>query len=997
MADKVLTPENLQLVGTLFDSDRARLLADAAQLLKPVGDQGSGPLGRQVQTDDVPLDVFGQAATFNASGTGTVEFFPAATAAEDLFVDGETYTAPTSAALASLDLQGKLSLGTSIPPLAMGALTLSITGSASAEGRYRHLLPVFQNQTQGAALAELAATTRLPQLVRLDQIRPGEVHRLDALINLSFGLEARWGRDLDLQRVVGLWSGLSAEVQAHVAATIQATLGWSLYEEMRLTVGRANLLDPDRVRIRLQRVDQRRFTLGAVAQLMVNYDASSVAAILQQTLDQSPLPRIVSALRPIAAGDWDAIKGQITDRAAATLDELLDDTGWKDWLANSPEVADLVKLANTVIDAYDGLGAQVQSLWDRVLGAADLGAGGELRQALDKVAGLQGKSVLDLITNADLRSAIEMFEALAGKSVEDVLLDGAPQQIVDRAAGLAKKAINFLDGVPQQVTDRIQGYADKLGITKTLSFLRANASSKQALTAAIEGAAQKRIRQLVERLVGKAWDLISDDDLKRVQAWAGILVDSIDSLQKRLTDVLAKFKGELGFSLSLSLDRLTRTEALVDLEIDPRDPRLAASIPKALLAGNVRALLEALPDLTDDQPPTYMLREGALSHRKVRTHTLSVVFNFLGLKSLLRNQSQWTEESTLTFQQTDSGFKRTGSYAGGLVRTSTVEAESEGAVWLEIAAADEGVKSALAPFAPAAISRGMRLSYSYSDPKTQVPEQAALDELLAALGFINVPGSMNNVSRKLGGATVETRFAITLTVNGQGVDDFLGRLDVEPTWNAQYLAAAKHWFLDPPSPRQILGRPLGATLAALIDRSDFRSSWVQPSPGAFTAAWAGSGGKPVTVDGKGFNPPLLRKGVPPASNPDDVARVIQQWTPEFDSLPYLSWSRPRGLAALRDLAPAVAAAVGSGGHDQLVAVAGQAARAFVDVHPGGLADLKVSWDSPLFLAWLVLVRLSPAARKAVRGVATLRWRQPGDTNPWQDPLVWQLTGLPSAV
>lgn len=985
------TASNLQFIGNLFSSDRARLLVEAAQLAKPVGDKGSSPVDRQIEADDVPLGVFGQAATFDASGSGEVLIHPAATRVPDLFVEGETYSAPTSAALASLDLRGNLSLGTSIPALSSGALTLSVTGSASATFRYRHLLPVFQNQPQGAALADLAATARLPQLVRLEQLRPGEVHRLDALINLSFGLEARWGKDLDLQEVIDLWSGLSAEVRAHVAATIQATLGWSLYEEMQLTVGRANLLDADRVRIRLHRVNERRFTLGAVVQLMVNYDASSVAAIVQQTLDQSPLPRVVSALRPIAAGDWDAIKGALTDRAAATLDELLDDTGWKDWVADSPQVGELVDLANRVVDTYDGLGQRLQSLWDRLLGTTELTPGQPLRQALEQIAGLQGKPVTDLITDPTLRQAIDLFETLSGSAVEDLLLERAPQKAVDEAASLAARAVGFLDGFPNDVKGRLQAYANRLKITDTLDFLRQNANSKQALTAAIEGAAAKRIRQLVERLVGKVWDQISDQDLAAVQTWASRLLGRIDQLQARLQEVLAKFKGELGVSLSLSLDRLTRSEALIDVEIDPRDPRLAAAVPKALVAGKVRDLLEALPDLTDEKPPGYLLREGALTHRKVRTNSLSVVFNFLGLKSLFRNQSQWAEEADLTFQQTATGFRRSGRYAGGLLRSATAEAEIEGAVWLELTAADGNARHPLERFAPAAISRGLRLSYSYHDVKTLAEEQAALDSLLAALGFINAAGSVNNVSRRLKGSTVETRFAITLTVDGQGVDDLVGDLGVEPTWNAKYLAAARQWFLEPPLARKSVGKPLGPTLAALTHHPQFTVAWLR-SPGAFTE-WAASGKKKVEVDGQASFVTVTRPG-PAVGGSDDLARIQTRWIPDFNSLLFLSYSRPRGLEAFAELATALAAATGEGTHDKLLAAAGKAARAFVRAHPG---DLVVSWDSPLFLIWLVLARLSPAARKAARGVASLRWRAPGDTNPWQDPVVWQLAaGVPAS-
>lgn len=983
---------SLQAVGSLFRDEGARLLVDAAGLAQPVGDGGFVPPSAEVEATGVPLQLFGQAASLDASAGATVSIHPAAARVADLFVEGESFTAPGGTALASLDVRGELGLGTSVPPLSTGALTLSVTGSATAGFRYRHLLPVARADTRANALARLAATSDLPQLVSPDHLVPGEVHRLDALLNLSLGLEARWGRELDIEGVLQLWDGLAAPVRAHVAATLQATLGWSLYEEMQLTVGRANLLDPERVRIRLHRVHENRFTLGAVARLMVHYDASSVAAIVQQTLDQSPLPRLVDALRPVAQGDWDAIRGTLTDRAAATLDELLDDTGWKEWAAGSDDVADLVDLANTVVGAYDGLGERLQSLWDRLLGNVELAPGQRLHDALATVADLEETPITELVDDPRLDEVLDLFQTLAGESVEDLLLKSSPDAAaaVAEAADLAQRALRFLTSVPEDAKETIDAYAEKLGISGTLTWLRDNATSKQALIAAAEDAAQKRIRQLVELLVGKAWDRISDDDLAAVERWAAGLLERLDALQVRLGEVLARFEGELGVTLSLTLDRLTRNEALLDLEIDPRDPKLAAAIPQALLGGRVRGILEALPDLTDDErPPGYMLRQCVLSHRRVRTNSLSVVFDFLGLKSLHRTQSQWAEESNLTIAQEADGFRRSGRYAGGLLRVSTAEAESEGAVWLEIEADDAGAERPLARFAAEAIRPRLSVSYSYHDPKTREDEQAALDHLLAGLGFMPRDTSRDSVRNRLDGATAEVRFALTLKIGEAGVHELLAALDDEARWNRDYLRAAKHWYVDPPQPTTHLGAPLGPGLADLVSRDDFREAWAR-GPRALTDWAAATRKREVTVDGEVRRWTLTRDlpGGPPG---DTVPQLQTRWLPPFSSLLLLSVNRPRGLEAFGELGETLATATSAGTQEQLLSAARAAARALKRAHPG---DLTVSWESPLFLPWLVLVRLSPASRNAVRGVATLRWKQPGQGHDWNGPAIWKTRAVP---
>ncbi len=981
-----LDPSTLKTLGALFSNDKAKLLVDAAELLEPVGDAGFVPAAQSVDASGVPLEIFGQATSLDASGQGQVMIHPAEAFIPDLFVDGETYRAPQGTALASLDLRGKLSLATQIPPLSFGALTLAITGSSTASFRYQSRLPVRQASTRGAAFENLAAATLLPQKLRPEQIQPGEVHRLDALLTLSFGLEARWGKEFDLKKVLGLWDGLSVEIRAHVAATVQASLGWSLYEEMHLTLGSANLLRPDWVRIRLERTRERRFTLGAVVQILADYDASSVAMILQQTLDQSPLPRVLAALRPIAAGDWDAVKGTLGDRAVATLDELLDDTGWKEWAADSKQVASLVKTANEIVNGYNGLGSRAASLWDRLLGSADLKKGEALREGLETIAALKGKPVTDLIENLQAREALQLFEVFTGKTLEEVLLgsDSQIQTYVDDAAAVAQRALGFVTALPAKVRKELSTYAEKLKIPSTLGWLREHATSKEALLAAVDQGAQKRIQQLVELLLGKAWEQIPDGDLAKVQQWASRLSGEMDRLQERLGQALQRFKGELGFSLSAALDRATTDEALIDLEIDPRDPQLATDIPKALIAGKVRDLLEALPDLADkdegkETQPPYLLRESVLSHRKVRTASLSTLFHFLGLKSFFKTQSQWAEEGNLRIHQTDAGFQRQGRYSGGLIRsTSTKAAELEAALWLEISADDAGATQPLAPFAPGSVTTGASVIFTYEDRETQEEEQEALDDLLARLGFINVANSLNNIRRRLGGETVDSRFALTLRLGPQGVEDILGNLTDEDAWNESYLMAADLWYRQtvPTSGRD------GEALAGLIARQDFRQDWLG-GPVDLTTEWA-PGTKKVPIAGK-------PRSIRPLLHPNNINHLAR-WNPDFSSLYWLANNRGRGLQRFRSLVSTLGVAVATGTNDALLAAAREAAIAFKQAHPG---DLLVSWNSPLFLPWLVLSRLSAAGRKEVTGVASLLHRPSGgEEQEWDQRVVWKLEQLP---
>lgn len=983
---------SLKEIAKLFNSDAAKLLLDETGLTQPVGSGGFQPKDKQVQAENVPLSVLGQTLNLSATGKGEVQIYPASAQVADLFVDGETFQAPSGTALAELKLDGTVSLGGSFS-LSQGALMLSASASASGQLTYQHLLPVRQQSLLLRAFEDLALGTRLPQTVRLDQLVPGEVHRMEALLSLSFGVQARWGKDLDLDKVVSLFNGLSARIQAQAAASVQASLGWSLYEQMRLTVGKANLMNADWVRIRLQRVHEQRLTLGAVVQLQATYDASDIATILQQMLDQSPLPRVVDAFQQVASGNWDAIKGELTNRAVATLDEYLDDTGWKKWLADDPKVKQLVAAANRVVTAYDGLDARVQSLWDQLLGSADLGPDSEIRKVLQQIAGLGTINVTDLIQNQDLKKAIELIESLTGKSLEEILLasDSDARKYLDQAVKLANQALSFLQDAPGTVLSdakaKIDQYAEKLKIKSTLEFLRTNATSVASLEAAIDAEAQKRLHQLLEKLLDKAFGAISDQDVQKVQQWAQRVLDQYDELNAKLQQVLARFKGEVGFSLSLEMDRLTRREAVIDVEVDPQAPALRDIVPSALLSGSVRDLLDGLPELAvEGQQPSYLIREAALSQRRVRTNSLSFLLSALGLKNVFKNQSQWLEEYNLQFSQQGSGqtavLARRAAYTGGFLRSNTVGAfDMEAGVWLDVAGQDTPARP-FDPYADGALQPKLRLTLALDDSELTTADQAGLDTLLGDLGFLRLISRFP--SKLIGGKTVEARLGITMEIDQPGVDSLLSDLNAagaEESWNLDYLNASRRWYTESLVAEFTNDVSVGDILVAIEQRSDFNQQWT-------------GGADPLTQWAKQvgtFNPTVgnRRPKVDLLRDPDNL-NLRARWNPLYSSLFDLASNRKPGLDGLRNIRLGLEDFRNKRSHASLVDLSRAAALGFKDAHPGGLT---LSWNNPMFLFWLMIVRLTRLDSKqarAARGLATLRWKDPGDGKPWGDPVVWQL-------
>lgn len=935
--------------------------------------------------------------TGNVSLAPVLEIHAANEKLSDPYGSGEELKAPSGSSYADFELKIGANVGAQ-RALATGALKVSAKGSVETGIDYRHLLLVKSKDTRLKALSDLLKTTRPPQLVNLSNkvtkggLADGEIHRLQATLNLDFDLSARYGANFALDKAIQLFDGLpAANVTASGEMAITAALGLSLHERMVLAVGRSDRW----ARLRLERERQSRIGFSAMMALQARYDfGGGLATVLEQALGQSPIPRLMDSLHKVdalAAGDWSAIQAKVTGDLADAIGEFVDDTGWKEWLEGSKEVAKLLETSAEIVRFYDGIEPKVQSLWDQLLGKADLGPGSKIRTTLSQLTKLDDPSfdlgdLVDLSTDA--AQAVDMIETLSGKSLEEILLssDSGIRETLGEVADLARKAEKLFD-LDNQVIEKMREFSERTGIAGTVDKLRKIPTSTAELEAQLSG----RLQKLIERLVGKAWDQINKSDLAKVQKWAQRIKDVLDDVEGVQAEILQKIRdirGEIGFSMGLEISRVSTRTALLDVEIDlEKDAKFRKKVQERFQSAEVRRLLDTLAERVNEQKEgaedgelPFRLRECAFTSRRVRTSSMSVVFKFLGpLGKLAGNQNQVSrriEESNLQVRQVGGKLLRSATYNGGFQRTEVWnKTTSESAVWLDLEAADvtKSMSRLDAKFEKE-ISRTLRATYSRDDNESTAEELSALGPRLESLGFEGGSG-LADVP-----ALAQTRLAFDIRLPGEALAAFCAGVTGEANWNRSFLDGAEGWFGDRLVDKRVDGNHdvgLGEMLGVFIQSNIFLDNWTK-SMREFGAAFT-TGGKgdrfTITVSGKKVKiRPVL-----------DVAGGGQpRFHPDFDPVRKLLVRRG-GAKAIARLGDALKT-----GAQPTPAACAKAARASANGWRRATACSLV-WPTPTFGMWFLMTRLAqPDTRhflKQATGVATLRWKQSED---WQGPVTWRL-------
>ena len=954
-------------LGRIFSSDVVNQIevlyndVTSSGILDPVGTSAYQLPDVSVNAAKPSLKVFDLTADLDAQSSAKVSILaPSAQIAP--FDKSVPLTAPAGSSYAQLDVAGKLSAG--ITGERGSALSLSASGAATFA--YDHYLPAAATAKRLDALAKLVASAELPQYADLAGLQAGEITRFEADINIDLGIKAEYGSSFDIDRTMKLFEGLSGQFTASVQSSIEASLGWSLFDEMDVVVGNAQQDTPGWVRVRIDRSRKNSFTFGATFALQVNYDASSIATALERAFKLSPLPRAINVLTFVANGQWSNIQQLIVDRGADALISLIAGTGWKEKAANDPTVVKALAAINRAVSIYNSIDTKVQQLWNDLLIRVDLQPGSDLRKTIDTIAGLDPANPnLQQFLSPTAQKDLEMLESLSGKSIEQLLIgsNATVQVAITRAIDLAKQLERVITDTPTEVTTAIQTFAKDYGIQSVISWLSTNATSLDQLQAFGDGV----IKRVVATAVGKAFDLVSPEDLAAVQKWAQRIIEAWADLSARLAKAAKALKGTLGFSVSLELSRVTEYSAVLDFELDPKNAAAVAAVEKQLPTGNVRNMLAALDQIARDNAGNlpFTIRESMIVSRHTRTGVTTVLLSLLNLSNLQKVTGSRFEEAVIHIS--DSG--RTATFSGGFTQAvATNDSTSECGVWIEADATDSQRDPNL-PFAT--VSREMRLTFSRTDKKTAAEELTALQTLLTDLGFFVTAGqSLTDTP-----AGTETTFTVDISLDEAAVAAFAND-DGEDNWNNDYRNAAYRLLRDDMITEKIasLGQPTGEVLAGVVKTDQFAATWTDSSTTKFRNVLVN---KSFMLGGKH----LL------------MVNEQNQFIPPYVPIQMLITRRPKGYDQLRSLRAGLDASADRerGGLSQL---ASAAAATFA-------STTLPEWDNPMFNFWFVvarLCRLGSDILKNAKGLATIRWRT-SPSDPLSDPVQWMLTkdvGVPAA-
>lgn len=882
-------------------------------------------------------------------------------------------------------------------PPATQALSIAAGASASGSLRYRLLLPAAGTDTRIEAVGKLLERARPPQLLDLADLADGELHTFDARFQLGFNLKTKMGKQFDFSAVVDLFDDVSATLSAHAEATLSASLGWSLYDRLQLSVGRVNVASdgPSWVRIRFQRLNRRELTLGAKLAVQVQYDLgqATFAALLDRILQIEPLERLFNGLDEVeklgldqitTEAGWQAIRDRLSDRLGEVVLEYVDVDSLIEELPFGkvqPFLDDIASLAAR----YRGLDPKIQSLVQSILGRIDLAPGSPLRNALDQIVALDPDDldgVLSKTVDPHFQETVDLLELLSGSSVEDLVIGSQGSKAIKEAVALAAQASHFLDELGTAAIARLHAFTEKSGIDSVVDWLEANATSAAELEDGLKNRASTKIRGLVERLTKKAWDGLGPEDFARIQRLAAALTQlntKRKDVEERLKAAVEALKGQAGLSVGIEMSRLTERAAILDLEVDSKNKKIRKATEEALAGLEVRELLDRLAKSDEgDDDPGYRLRDSVFSYRRVRSNSLSTFFSLLGIKRA--RQTVRVDEEVVRVVD-EEGKERQATYSSGTVRRLTdgskdaLAGSHELGVWLTWRLHGPGFDLD-APYSDE-VGRGLRIVYSRADNKTLPGELGALGQLLADIGFTTIGGGPIGGEIAPPSAAQQTEFSFAVGLGTAAVSALL-KNKTRSNWHIDYRNAAHRWFdeqLVPIEDKAAAGSPRprkGELLSHVIENERFDGALAKGA--AFygtlsTEPWH------VEVAGVTYRVPIRAT--------DDLGRY-----PALNEILFKVGGATRKLDQVVDqykLARRVF-------QPKELRLLGKKFATLLKLTP------SAEWRSPLFNLWLVLARVArqdPSALEKARGLATLRFREDSGAK-WEETR-WELKGAHSGT
>ncbi len=752
------------------------------------------------------------------------------------------------------------------------------------------------------------------------------------------------------------------------------------------------------MRLRIETASKRRLTIGAAVDLKLNYDlAGPLESILDHVFDLDPTGDLLESFEKvageIAAGNWEGVAEKLGQRGVDALDEFFRGEKWASWTSESDEFKQLSAFAKRLVDSYEGfderLANRVRALWADVIDVTRLGAGTKVREILEKVSKLDAQNLdLEQYLPEDAGAIVDTLETLTGETIEDLLVDAALRKKITDAATAAKRILELADNTPAELLNRFEELKKRSGITSAVTFLKDHASSPKTLKKKLEDELRPRVRRLVENLAGKAIEAIDPGALAAIQKWAqrvrAFLVDAheeVDELESKLREAVRKLRGEVGFSISLEIERVTERSALLDITFDASDRKARKAVLNGLAEGKPAAILEKMPYTKekDDKelraPDGWTIHEALFVTSRSRSRSRKWVFGAL----LGSTWNRRLEESRIRVTNTARHATLTAGYATGKSASRSSREFEASAHWAAEATGPVGPLSD--PYA--SFTESTTLKFSLRDTRTNAHELAAMDTLLSDLCF--APQGANAATD-----VVRTKYAqeqAVLGVEFSSEEELPKDLDVsldivlrlpheaaalyldvsDPSdWNDDYRRAAIHCFDNPLDQRRfpgIKGARMGNVWAQVAANPVFGDHWHEE-----VLEFARK------VNGRRFPVEIGDRVFSTVVNHRVSTRPTWDIKASFVGLREMILRRGYGQRRLAKLETSYEKLKSAQGglikHGDLSSAGRGISRSF------GLASIRKNPIEPSFLVWLLLARCASAETvlKAVRGVAVLRWR-----------------------
>ncbi len=704
----------------------------------------------------------------------------------------------------------------------LGYWDLSLKADASMDAEYRHLLLCNPGQKRRDAFESVVKSAKLPRFIDLKEtherkIKPYEFTGLHYALREKLKLEAGIIKEYDWEKALPdvhkllkeLKESELPEFKVKAEASIKAGLGFELYDELTWELGKINCVHDDWTRVRISKIHEERLTLGAVIALKAEYDLGSpFISMLEKAMEWSPVKTAMNALADVGkvsskikAGEWEAVASELAEKATPLLAQLLGIDELFEELKDSDDLKKILRELNDAVEFYSELDETLKSLWEDLLSDAGVGEDSDIVLRLKEIKGLKGKSIqecIDLLFDDegnDWSKALDLFETLMGVDIESLVVydDEKVRETIDKAAEMAEKILKFLEDIPDAVIERFNQFNDETGITAVVQWIEEHTDSVESLQKYAKG----QMAKFIERILNKSIELLEPEDLNRIQKWAEIideLIDKTDEIDDKIREMLEKMKGDMGFSLSLELDRAVRKTALLDVEIDTASRHLSVKVLKALKERKIKRFLKELPGPKDDKESPFILHDCLFTSRKVRTNALNFIWSAFGLEGLLKRTIKRITSTKIEFKESDGQQTREALYSAEMqAMFERNENVLQGGISLQtfIEGKDFYFEG---PYDAGTLKHNLNLFFLLDDPESTATNRIFTDIFLMQIGFLGVnPEYAANVKIQ---KNPPSNLSLRIMLPEKALEPLFSDLD-HPNFQVDFLNACTRWLDEP--------------------------------------------------------------------------------------------------------------------------------------------------------------------------------------------------------